>query len=173
MPQFFTDFTSFMSSDEFGIIKIVVLAYFGILWLSIIIWVTRDVLARSNNILFQMFSILINIIVPILGVLIYLIIRPNKTHLERYYEEMQAGLLQSEGQEASVSSCEKCMIPVEKEYDFCPNCAFKLKKTCLGCKKNFPNIWHFCPFCGIEYKEKIERTEKSKKHEPKITLTES
>lgn len=170
MSEFFNNLLASINGGDWGILKIVIIGYFGLLWLSIIIWVTRDALSRSNNIFFQMMAILLNIIIPIVGVVLYLIIRPAKTQLERYYEEMQANVLENEGEEKAVTSCEKCMIPVEKEYDFCPNCAHSLKKSCMGCKKNFPNIWHFCPFCGIEYKEKME---KPKKEASKLIATES
>ncbi|MFH1012554.1 MAG: hypothetical protein V1760_02295 [Candidatus Peregrinibacteria bacterium] len=83
-----------ISSPSFEMIQTVGLVYIGLLWLSIIIWVTRDSISRSGSLLFQTFAILLNIIIPILGVLLYLIIRPSQTLLERYYQEMEQRLLQ-------------------------------------------------------------------------------
>jgi hypothetical protein len=74
-------------------LKLVGFVYVGLLWFSIIIWVTRDAVQRSNNLLFQAFAILLNILIPILGVLLYLILRPSKTNVERYYEELEHKLL--------------------------------------------------------------------------------
>ena len=155
MPTFLTESIDFFASDTFGVIKFAALAYFALLWLAIIIWVTKDALQRSESILFQAFSILLNIAVPILGVLLYLIIRPGKTRAERYYEELERNMLEGEN-EAELNVCGKCLTPADKEYNFCPNCAEGLKKNCLKCKKSFPNVWNICPFCGNEYKDKAK-----------------
>jgi hypothetical protein len=82
-----------IGSPSFKTLQYAVIIYFGLLWLSIIIWVTRDAILRSNSIAFQVISILINIFFPILGVLLYLIIRPTKTTLERYYEDLEHRLI--------------------------------------------------------------------------------
>jgi hypothetical protein len=96
MPPIVNDIINFMSTPSFDLLKMGVLVYLGLLWLSIIIWVTRDSINRSNSLLFQTFSILLNILIPILGVPLYLIIRPGKTLLERYYEDMEHRILMEE-----------------------------------------------------------------------------
>ena len=162
MSSIIENITNIISSSSFNLIQIIAILYIGLLWLSIIIWITRDSINRSNSILFQSFSILINIIVPILGVLFYLIIRPNKTNSEQYYEEMEQRLL-LENTESKSTSCEKCLTIVDKNFAFCPNCGVKIKKTCTSCKKSFPSIWNICPFCGKGYKEKKKATKGKKK----------
>ena len=71
MPPILSESIELLSPDSFGTVKLVTIGYFALLWVSIIIWVTRDALSRSNSILFQAFAILLNIIVPLLGVLLY------------------------------------------------------------------------------------------------------
>jgi hypothetical protein len=73
--------------------QLAVVVYVGLLWLSIIVWVTRDAISRSNSLMFQVFAILLNIGFPVLGTLLYLIIRPGKTVMERYYEELEHRLI--------------------------------------------------------------------------------
>ena len=160
MPPVLTDTVDFLGSDTFGTVKLAVLGYFALLWLAIIIWVTKDVLQRSKNIFFQAFSILLNIGIPILGILLYLIIRPGKTQMERYYEELERNMLESDTN-TEQNTCDKCLTPADKEYNFCPNCGESLKNTCPECKKSFPNVWSICPFCGNEYKDK--KTKRSPK----------
>ena len=65
------------------------LIYVAILWFAMIVWVARDVINRSNSILFQVLVILANIALPVFGLILYLILRPSKTLLEKYYEEME------------------------------------------------------------------------------------
>lgn len=166
MPNFITNTIDFIGSDTFGMIKIAVLAYFALLWLVILIWVTKDVLQRSKSVLFQAFSILLSIAVPILGVLLYLIIRPSKTQNERYYEELERNMLESEIH-SEENHCGKCLTVVEKEYSYCPNCGESLKKTCQKCKKSFPNVWNICPFCASEYKVNSKKKVSVKKQSSK------
>ena len=162
MPPLLANTLDFISSDTFETLKIGILGYFALLWLSIIIWVTKDALQRSNSIIFQAFSIMLNIVVPFLGVLLYLIIRPAKTRSEVYYEELERNMLEGENA-IEQNTCSKCLTPTDKDYNFCPNCGEELKKLCSKCKKSFPNIWNICPFCGNEYKDKTKLGHSRKK----------
>ena len=83
----------FISTPSFKSLQSAVIIYLGLMWLAVIIWVTRDAINRSNSLIFQVLAILLNIIFPILGILLYLIIRPGKTTLERYYEELEHRLI--------------------------------------------------------------------------------
>jgi len=86
-------FFGWITSPSVETLQLVAVIYLGLLWLSVIIWVTRDAIHRSNSIFFQAFAILLNIVFPVLGILLYLIIRPGKTTLERYYEELEHHLI--------------------------------------------------------------------------------
>lgn len=141
-------------------------SYVALLWLSIIVWVTRDSIQRSNSLIFQTFSILLNIAVPILGVLLYLIIRPSKTNTERYYEDIEHQMLtESTGDK---ETCQKCMTSINADYIFCPNCGEKMKKVCSKCKKSFPCLWDICPYCGDEQKEEKKEHRDHKDHKGKM-----
>jgi len=163
----------FLNTDALGNFKLIALGYIALLWISILIWVTRDALARSSSILFQAFSILLTIAIPIIGVLLYLIIRPSKTQMERYYEQLEANVLEDEKTELEkVSrSCDKCFTDVQEDYAFCPNCAFQLKKVCAHCKKTFPDKWSLCPYCGKEPKK--ASTPRSNKKSAKAEVEEN
>ncbi len=99
---------SFLSTPSFKTLQMAVVIYVGLLWFSIIVWVTRDAIHRSDSLIFQVIAILLNIIFPILGILLYLIIRPGKTTTERYYEELEHRLiLESIGEKDSKSPNKK------------------------------------------------------------------
>lgn len=90
----FEQIQKILSSNVFTLALQGLIVYLAILWIAIIIWVTKDANNRSNSLLFQVFSILIVIfLTPLFGLLIYLILRPSKTLTERYIEEMQMQLL--------------------------------------------------------------------------------
>lgn len=134
---------------ELTLILKVVLVYAAALWISLIIWITRDAINRSNNLLFQIFVIILNIILPVFGLIIYLIIRPTRTLLERYYEDLEYRALVDNGEERTV--CQKCKTDLSSDYIYCPNCADKLRQTCLNCKKEYSKKWKNCPYCGVKY----------------------
>ena len=97
---------NFISTPSFKNIGLAAVIYAGILWLSTIVWITRDAIHRSDSILFQVVSIFLNIIFPILGVLLYLIIRPSKTTTERYYEELEHKLIMENVDEKTIRGSE-------------------------------------------------------------------
>ncbi|QQR84182.1 hypothetical protein IPJ72_03275 [Candidatus Peregrinibacteria bacterium] len=103
------------SSLEFSHVIGFVLIYFSLLWLSIIIWVTRDAIQRSNSIIFQVIAILLTLLFPVLGVLIYLIIRPSKTSIERYYEDLERQMAMERAHHKSIEpAAEKEVTTVAK-----------------------------------------------------------
>lgn len=89
----FADLSTFFTNPSVKTAQFVAVIYVAILWLAIIVWVTRDAINRSDSIFFQVIAILLNITFPVLGILLYLIIRPSKTTTERYYEDLEHRLI--------------------------------------------------------------------------------
>jgi|GEM_PF-684848 len=151
MPEAATSFPvleqiqNWSSSGAFQVLGMGIITYAAILWLALIIWVTRDVIHRSGNLLLQLFAVLLNVFLPLLGLVIYLIIRPSKTLLEKYYEDMEYRTLHG-GEEF----CSNCGLTVLREFSFCPRCAEKTKNECGHCKKSSATRWQLCPYCGEE-----------------------
>ncbi len=114
LSDFLNRIFTFISSPSFELVQTVGLIYIGLLWLSIIIWVTRDSISRSKSLLFQTFAILLNIAIPVLGVLLYLIMRPSQTLFERYYQEVEQKLLKEAVEEKRVilSKPKRKSVPV-------------------------------------------------------------
>lgn len=119
MPDLPLDFDintiiEFISTPSFKTVQLAVVIYFGLMWLAVIVWVTRDAIHRSNSLIFQVVAILLNIIFPILGILLYLIIRPNKTTLDRYYEELEHRLILESINEKGDFDIHQIKKPVKK-----------------------------------------------------------
>lgn len=66
--------------------------YFFITWIVLIIWVIKDISIRTNNIFYQIFSVLIILSLTPFGIFIYLLIRPRRTLYDKYYEEIEENL---------------------------------------------------------------------------------
>ncbi len=154
--EWFDKITFFMNSASFDYVARIVIIYCAALWLSLVIWVTRDAIHRSSNILFQIGVILINIFLPIFGLVLYLIIRPEKTLLEKYQEDLEYRLL-----EGGSDFCFSCGAPAKTEFAYCPNCGEELTQECGKCSKKYSRRWKICPYCG-EGKETPKKKKKTK-----------
>lgn len=89
MPSF-TEILEWIIKPEVSrILLLILIGYLVLLWIALIIWVTKDIISRTNNIILQIVSILLVVILNILGILIYLAIRPSKTLIEKFFEDLE------------------------------------------------------------------------------------
>jgi len=109
-----------------------VLVYFFIIWVALIVWVIKDISNRTQSLILQLFAVLIIVLLSPLWIVIYLIIRPWKTLLEKYYEEIDQNLDTVEEviedkncKEEESIHCPKCDYPISHDFSFCPNCNLK------------------------------------------------
>jgi hypothetical protein len=146
---------NFQPDDWFGISLRGVFAYLFILWVALVIWVARDSVGRSKNLVFQVFVILLAIVLNIFGLLIYLIVRPQKTLVEKYHEDLEhKALVENE------ELCPKCEKPLPLTFQFCPHCAEEARKHCKKCHKLVSKKWSACAYCGTKksVQKKVEDT---------------
>lgn len=137
-------------------------AYLVAIWLASVIWTVRDITDRTGNLLIQTFSVLLVVIfTPILGLPLYLLIRPRTTLAEKYYEE--AGIAEAE----YVSECPNCEAEVGEEFRFCPHCGHELLEECPACGAPKDKDWKFCASCGSDGTAKSGAVATEKKPEPK------
>jgi len=151
------------------------LVYLAILWFATVIWVARDIVNRSNNIIFQVSVILLNIGLPVFGLVLYMIIRPTRTLLEKYYEELEYGFLTEHSQ--SEETCPRCDEHLSAEFLYCPSCSEKVKNSCTSCQHVYLNSYVVCPYCGKKGKKKgslrsIKHSKKKDKRKNAPMLTE-
>jgi len=66
--------------------------YFFVIWISILIWVIKDITNRTDKLYLHILSILSIVIFTPFGIILYLIIRPNKTLFEQYKLEIESNL---------------------------------------------------------------------------------
>lgn len=116
-----------------GVLKLMI-GYFFLVWFAIIVWVTKDIIHRTNNIFYQILSIIIVLIGTPLGIVVYLLIRPSRTLFEKYYEEANISPeidLSDFDDEPLHAQCRFCHKNIEKDFLFCPHCKEQLQKKCL------------------------------------------
>lgn len=106
--------------------------------------VVKDISRRTDHLGFQLFSILlILILTPFLGLPIYFLVRPMQRKDISY--RLRQDLLAVES-----TTCQACGQRNAKSHEFCAVCWEKLKKQCEACQKHYPRDYEHCPFCGID-----------------------
>lgn len=128
-------------------VLLIFLSFFGLaLWLSTVIWVFRDIRARTRDIFVVLLSLLIALVLPLAGVILYLLLRPRETLAEQYERSLEEEALLQEIEERNV--CPACHDPVEEDFLICPNCSTRLKNRCTTCQRLMKLDWNVCAYCG-------------------------
>jgi RNA polymerase subunit RPABC4/transcription elongation factor Spt4 len=122
------------------------LIYLAVLWFAMVVWVARDIVNRSNNILFQVSMILLNITLPVFGLVLYMILRPSRTLLEKYYDEMEYDFISEHALQEE--HCKQCNELLGQDFLYCPSCSEKVRSSCASCKHVYLNQYIVCPYCG-------------------------
>ncbi|MGE5249316.1 MAG: double zinc ribbon domain-containing protein [Bacteroidota bacterium] len=121
-------------------------AFLAALWIALVIWTYRDIRMRSRDPLVQLLSALLVTLLNLPGVLVYLILRPPRTLEEEYQRTLEEEALLQALEDLPL--CPGCERRVRDEWQVCPNCHTRLKKTCHNCGKLMELPWNICPFCG-------------------------
>jgi len=121
-------------------------AFLAALWISLVIWTYRDIRARSRDPLAQTLAAILVAVLSLPGVLIYLILRPQRALEEEYQRTLEEEALLQALEDLPL--CPGCERRVKDDWQVCPNCHTKLKKTCLNCSKLMELAWNICPYCG-------------------------
>ena len=118
------------------------IALFG----GMVIWTFRDIHARSRDILAQLLATLLVIVVPIVGLVVYLMLRPRETLAEAYERSLEQEALLQAIEEPE--NCPGCGQRVRGNYLYCPACHTRLKRACPECNHPLHLRWSLCPYCG-------------------------
>jgi RNA polymerase subunit RPABC4/transcription elongation factor Spt4 len=122
-----------------------VIAFFVIFWVSLVIWTYRDIRSRTQDFLSQVLATVLAFVFPIGGVFIYMILRPRQTLAEVYERQLEEESLLAEMTERQ--TCTNCHARIEGDFQVCPSCGHKLKRSCPKCERLLELRWTFCPYC--------------------------
>jgi RNA polymerase subunit RPABC4/transcription elongation factor Spt4 len=146
----FQTINDFLNSPVLAIGFRVVLLCFVVLWLALAYWTFADAGRRGTV---RFFWGAVALLVPFLGTLIYLIVRPPEYLLDSRERELELAVLEKELRQR-VNLCPRCRLVVEKEFLLCPECDWDLKKSCENCQKPLHLGWNTCPYCATVQSEK-------------------
>ena len=120
--------------------------YLFLIWVASILWAYRDIRGRTRDPASQLIGISIVTALPLLGVPIYMVVRPRDTLREVYDRQLEQEAILSELH--SVSTCPQCRRPVEGDWAICAFCSHELKQPCSSCDRLLLNAWRNCPYCA-------------------------
>ena len=123
-----------------------------LLWLSVIVWIYRDIRERTRDLGLQVLAVFVGIMFfpgfNIPGLALYLMLRPRESLEEAYARSLEEeALLREIGDEGMCLSCRRF---VEKGWRICPYCSTQLKDVCVKCEQLLSFNWIACPYCATE-----------------------
>jgi RNA polymerase subunit RPABC4/transcription elongation factor Spt4 len=135
--------------------------FYGLIvfWLVVLYWVWLDSGDRTSNKIVRCSYVLLVAVLNVIGLIIYLIIRPGQTIEEIYWADLERRYLKYETEE--LGDCPQCGRQLFPGYTFCPNCRYKLKTKCTGCNVFIDKKNKFCPHCGQEVRKRRSPEEAS------------
>jgi len=122
--------------------------FLAVLWLATVYWVLKDARRRINEKAVISVAVLAALIFPVIGVFIYMIVRPPE-----YLEDAQERELEMRMIEARLSEeqrCGFCKTPVREDFLICPKCQRRLRNVCPGCRRPVESAWKACPYCETQ-----------------------
>ncbi len=146
-----------------------------LLWLSVIVWVYRDIRERTRDSSLQVLSVFVVLsFFPgfnLPGLSLYLLMRPRETLEEAYARSLEEeALLRELGDEGSCPSCRRL---VDKDFQYCPSCQTQLKEQCAKCERLLSFSWVACPTCGTARPGAVPATQPSPPEVPGEELTQT
>lgn len=129
-----------------GVVVAVLGAFLFAFWIAMGIWTFNDIRARSRDWLAILLACVLVLIFPIVGLVLYLMIRPKHTLAEVYDRALEEEALLREIEETL--ACVTCGVPVKENWVYCPTCHHQLQHACINCKQLVRNEWEICVYCG-------------------------
>jgi RNA polymerase subunit RPABC4/transcription elongation factor Spt4 len=154
-------------TDNWELFAALAIGYGLLLWLAIAVWTYRDVRERTRDPFAQIFAVLIVLAFSLLGLLVYLIVRPRETLAEAYERSLEEEALLQELEDQR--ACPSCKRRVQDDFILCPYCQFQLKEACARCEKPLSHNWVACPYCGA--KRRSAAAVRPSKREPAAVTT--
>ena len=129
-----------------GVLVAALGAFLFAFWIAMGIWAFNDIRARTRDWLVITLAVALVLIFPIIGLILYMMIRPKATLAEVYDRALEEEALLRELEETT--TCHHCGAPVDAAWVYCPNCHSQLQHSCPSCGKLARNEWEICVFCG-------------------------
>jgi RNA polymerase subunit RPABC4/transcription elongation factor Spt4 len=152
MPDIGAIWTGFLNNALVQFAVRFSLLYVVALYLAMVFWTVRDAQQRTENAILPYLAGLLVVVLNVLGLFLYLIVRPRETLGEGYERQLAEESLLAEAEQRVV--CPTCHERVAEEFILCPNCRTRLKRVCPSCAKLIRPEWNICPYCAKDFDER-------------------
>lgn len=115
-------------------------------WFFVLFWVWTDSRERSTKVIFSILSVLLVAPFNILGLIVYLLIRPKDTIESLFWADLERRYLIHET--ADLGDCSQCGYQLSPDFNACPQCSTPCKIECPECKAFVRTDWKYCPVCS-------------------------
>ena len=136
-----------------GVIVAILGAFLFAFWVAMGIWSFNDIRSSNRDWLAIVLAVVLVMVFPIIGWVLYLMIRPKSTLADTYDRALEEEALLRELEETL--ACHTCGIPVKDNWVFCPNCHSQLQHACPSCSNLVRNEWEICVYCGTKQRPAI------------------
>ncbi|MBA3469289.1 MAG: zinc ribbon domain-containing protein [Herpetosiphonaceae bacterium] len=128
------------------IVGLLISSYVVVLWVAALIWTYRDIHSRTEDILIQVLSVAIVFVLNFAGLIVYLILRPRETLIQKYERELEETYMRRDIEDEHV--CPTCQRGIQPDFILCPYCQTSLRRACGGCERVVDLTWQVCPYCA-------------------------
>ncbi len=141
-----------IGNTDFNLLGRYVLVGFFIFWFAIVWWVWFDASARTTKAGARWASVILVLVFNIFGLIIYMVVRPDQTIEQTYWEDLERRYMKYETSE--LGDCPQCGSQLYPGFVFCPHCGYELKVKCSKCDVYVDKNYKYCPFCNNQLREK-------------------
>lgn len=128
------------------LVGLVSVAYIAVLWLAMLLWVYRDIAARTDDPLLRAVSVALVGVFFAPGLLAYVALRPGETRADALNRRLEQEAFAAEIGDAR--QCPQCRRAAADEFVVCPYCRASLRTPCEDCGRLLSGDWNACPFCA-------------------------
>jgi RNA polymerase subunit RPABC4/transcription elongation factor Spt4 len=146
MEQALLSFVEGIGNTDFSFIIVMIQVAFVGFWFVVLGWVWVDVSERTTNVFAKLASVFLVGVFNILGLVVYLLIRPKQTIQDLYWADLERRYLKYET--AELGDCPNCKFSLQPGFNVCPRCSFQIKKQCGRCAVWVDKTFAYCPFCS-------------------------
>ena len=151
MEKMILDLLAWLQDIDFNTIFKILGIGFSIFWVVIIGWVIADASERISRVWLRILVILVVVVLPLFGLLIYLVVRPRVTTSDENMLDLEQRYLRFEA--AGLTDCPMCGYELMPNFVFCPRCGKELRVKCSSCEIYLEPNWSTCPFCGARQEQ--------------------
>lgn len=118
-------------------------AFVILLYILSPIYVVRD--ARRRGVSAWFVWMLAAILLPGVGLVLYLVLRPGSYVVDR--EEQALDIALREHQLSKYGVCPNCGAHIDEDFIVCPICDTQVRNVCPTCHRPLNADWNVCPYC--------------------------